>query len=59
MCIIAVLAQEFFKQKLKLKTEQEKQWNKFNKMSISELQVRAGGCPRAVLVTPYFYSLFI
>ena len=33
-----VLAQEFFKQKLKLKTEQEKQWNKFNKMSIAELQ---------------------
>ena len=37
---MAVLAQEFFKQKLKLKTEQEKQWNKFAKMSITELQVR-------------------
>ena len=40
MHAIVVLAQEFFKQKLKLKTEQEKQWNKFNKMSITELQVR-------------------
>ena len=36
-----ILAQQFFKQKLKLKTEQEKQWNKFNKMSITELQERA------------------
>ncbi len=44
---MAVLAQEFFKQKLKLKTEQEKQWNKFNKMSITELQVR--GLPPPVL----------
>jgi hypothetical protein len=51
---VAVLAQEFFKQKLKLKTEQEKQWTKFNKMSITELQEHAasGSDPAGKKLTP-------
>ena len=52
---MAVLAQEFFKQKLKLKTEQEKQWNKFAKMSITELQVRS--LPPLVCIVSTAYHL--